>query len=295
MSTELYRVRRRRKRRGDQDPAVHRRPDTHDAPGETDADPVSEAFIRGSNPAPSSVVSALYRADDGTRERMLYRMQNDVGNQYVQRVAAQAMGPAGAKGALGGTTAGMVSGTTSATGGVAGWLGEAADLLRTGEDRMRNLLNPLAQIFITVVQTNIASASPIDVPKEWQAKLVEYMKDEPADGALLLPGVLRSPQYYRGGWILDLQTDAEAMTLDHSIFVRGELSIETYVHEMVHVGQYLAGPSAFLVSYFGLSAATIAKRFVMREPLEYMRSSPHENIAYELEQRFKAWLGKHPL
>lgn len=289
MSTELYRVRRRRKRHGDQDPAVHRRPDTHDAPGETDADPVSEAFIRGSNPAPSSVVSALYRADDGTRERMLNRMQNDVGNQYVQRVAAQAMGPAGAKGELVQRAGEPETGTAGAL------LGGIADMARTATDRTRNLLNPLAQIFITVVQTNIASASPIDVPKEWQAKLVEYMKDEPADGALLLPGVLRSPQYYRGGWILDLQTDAEAMTLDHSIFVRGELSIETYVHEMVHVGQYLAGPTAFLVSYFGLSAATIAKRFVMREPLEYMRSSPHENIAYELEQRFKAWLGKHPL
>ncbi len=283
MSTELYRVRRRRRRR-DQDPAIHRRPEFHEAPGETAADGVSEAFIRGSDPAPSSVVSALYRADDGTRERMLYRMQTDIGNQYVQRVAAAAIGPAAAKGVLEGATAGMF-----------GLLGAASDLLRTGEDRMSNLLNPLAQIFITVVQTNIATASPIDVPKEWQQKLIEYMKDEPGDGALLLPGFLRSPQYYRGGWILDVQTGAEAMTLDHSVFVRGELKIDTYVHEMVHVGQYLAGASAFLVSYFGLSAATIAKRFIMREPLEPMRSSPHENIAYELEQRFKTWLGRHPL
>jgi hypothetical protein len=258
-------------------------------------DGVGEAFIRGSNPAPSSVVSALYRADDGTRERMLYRLQNDIGNQYVQRVATAAIGPVAAKGALEGVTEGMVGGAVSATGGVKGWLGAASDLLSTGEDRMRNLLNPLAQIFITVVQTNIATASPIDVPKEWQAKLLEYMKDEPGDGALLLPGFLRSPQYYRGGWILDVQTGAEAMTLDHSVFVRGELKIDTYVHEMVHVGQYLAGASAFLISYFGLSAATIAKRFVMREPLEPMRSSPHENIAYELEQRFKTWLAKHPL
>ena len=93
MSTELYRVRRKRRRR-DLDPAVHRRPEFHEAPGESAADGVSEAFIRGSDPAPSSVVSALYRADDGTRERMLYRMQNDIGNQYVQRVATAAIGPA---------------------------------------------------------------------------------------------------------------------------------------------------------------------------------------------------------
>jgi len=80
------------------------------------------------------------------------------------------------------------------------------------------------------------------------------------------------------------------MTLDTYIFVRGQLDLKTYIHELVHVTQYATvGRTGFLVSYFGLSAATVAKRFVMREPLDMMQSSPHETQAYNLADRFMAW------
>ena len=63
---------------------------------------------------------------------------------------------------------------------------------------------------------------------------------------------------------------------------------------MVHVGQYgLLGPTVFLVSYFGLSLATIVKRLLAREPLDPMSSSPHERQAYDLEGRFE--IGSAPI
>src|SRR5438132_5265759 len=93
------------------------------------------------------------------------------------------------------------------------------------------------------------------------------------------------------GEILRVQSGAEAMTLDRHVFTHTPLQIDTYVHELVHVTQYaLVGRPGFLVSYFGLSAAEIARRFVKREQLNVMDSSPHENRAYELERRFRTWL-----
>ena len=157
------------------------------------------------------------------------------------------------------------------------------------------LTDPLAPVFEGVIQTNRAMATRIPIPSRYRMKLLQYAAAAPLDGAMLLPGLLRDPWYYEGGWILDVQTNARAMTLDDYVFVDGDLDIGTYVHEMVHVTQYAAlGRTSFLVSYFGLSAATIAKRFIMRQPINMMRSSPHENQAYDLEQRFLAWLAANP-
>jgi len=70
--------------------------------------------------------------------------------------------------------------------------------------------------------------------------------------------------------------------------------IQDYINELVHVTQYATtGRTHFLTSYFGLSALTIAKRFIMRDPINMMRSSPHENQAYDLEQRFLEWYATH--
>lgn len=157
------------------------------------------------------------------------------------------------------------------------------------------LADPLAGVFDTVVATNILAATPIAIPEHFIIKLVEFAQDNPVDGVILILGFIRAPVYYSGGWILDIQTNAKAMTLDRSVFVDGALDIGTYIHEMVHVQQYgLAGRIGFLTSYFGLSAATIAWRFINREPLDVMRSSPHENQAYDLEARFMTWYKSHP-
>jgi hypothetical protein len=144
------------------------------------------------------------------------------------------------------------------------------------------------------MQTNRAMADRITVPDKYREKLLEYAKEEPTDGFWLVKALLRSPRFYKGGWILDVQTGAKAMTLDSFVFVNGDLDIGTYIHELVHVTQYdLLGRTKFLMSYFGLSALTIAKRFVMREELNMMDSSPHEMQAYNLEQRFLRWYASH--
>jgi hypothetical protein len=155
--------------------------------------------------------------------------------------------------------------------------------------------DPLAGVFEGVMQTNRAMADRITVPSHYRTKLLEYSAAHPLDGAMLIPALTRAPRFYEGGWILDVQTGAKAMTLDNFVFVRGNLDINTYIHELVHVTQYATlGRTAFLVSYFGLSAATIAKRFIMREPINMMESSPHETQAYDLAARFDAWYAANP-
>lgn len=162
-------------------------------------------------------------------------------------------------------------------------LGPAGSLLSAGDD-----------IFDGVVESNVNFSSYAGIPANYILRLLEYANSNASDGALLRRGFFRYPAYHFGGWILDIQTHAEAMTLDTDVFVHTPLHLDTYVHEMVHVGQYgLLGKSLFLISYFGLSLATILKRLVNREPLDPMSSSPHEMQAYELEGRFRNWLRAH--
>ncbi|MFL5930159.1 MAG: hypothetical protein ACJ75P_02780 [Gaiellaceae bacterium] len=157
-----------------------------------------------------------------------------------------------------------------------------------------SVTDPLGGVFEAAIQTNRAMADRISVPDLYRRKLLEYAEDEWLDGAILIRALERSPRFYKGGWILDVQSDAKAMTLDNYVFVDGDLRIEDYIHELVHVTQYATtGRTHFLTSYFGLSALTIAKRFIMREPINMMRSSPHENQAYDLEQRFLEWYATH--
>lgn len=150
-------------------------------------------------------------------------------------------------------------------------------------------------IFDLVVRTNRLTSSTIAVPERHRQKLQDYAAENADDGRKLLLGFNRGSTYRSGGWILDVQTGAKAMTLDRDVFVNGDLDIGTYVHEMVHVGQYaVLGRTGFLISYFGMSAAEIARRLMHREPLNMMRSSPHEEEAYQIESRFMTWLGSHP-
>ncbi len=156
--------------------------------------------------------------------------------------------------------------------------------------------DPLAPAFDVAVSTNVLTSSIVPIPAAYVRCLVEYANARPSDGAVLLVGFVRVPTYHSGGWILRVQTGAEAMTLDTDVFVNPPLHIDTYVHEMVHVGQYkFLGKTGFLVSYFGLSAAIIAERFIARRPLNVFSSSPHEMQAYNLEGRFRSWLrSAHP-
>jgi len=151
-------------------------------------------------------------------------------------------------------------------------------------------LGTIDAIFRTVVSTNVATSSAISIPDEWPGFIRAYAAANSDDSSVLTRALGRSPGFRRGGWIMDIQTNAAAMTLDTKVFVSGKLSLETYAHELVHVTQYgNMTPTDFLVSYFGLSAITIARRLVNREPLNMMRSSPHEEQAYQLARRFETW------
>ena len=157
------------------------------------------------------------------------------------------------------------------------------------------LVDPIAMLFGKVVASNVAAASTITVPPRYETLLRAFAAANSSDGALLGAGLARGPVYYAGGWILDIQKAAKAMTLDTSVFVRGELDLNTYIHEMVHVKQYGSlGPTAFLAGYFGLSAAEIAKRLAMRLPIDPMTASPFEQEAYALADRFMVWWRAHP-
>ena len=135
-----------------------------------------------------------------------------------------------------------------------------------------------------------ASATKITIPQSHVDALKRYADGHPDDKRILLNALDQDPSFYRGGWLLDVQDDAEAITFGNSIFFRSSPpSARTFVHEMVHIDQYARlGRAAFLESYFGLSLLTIIKRAIAREPINVMMSSPHEQEAYALERHFAA-------
>ncbi len=134
------------------------------------------------------------------------------------------------------------------------------------------------------------SASKISIPEGHVTTLKEYARYNPADGEKLLNALNQGPSHYTGGLLLGGNKKAAAITFGNSVFY-GEAPDEgTFVHEMVHVNQYhKLGRKAFVLSYFGLSIATIAWRAIRGQPIEFMESSPHEAEAYNLEKRFAAW------
>lgn len=66
-----------------------------EAPGETEAESVRDAFLKGAGPDPSSVASALSTADGSLRASAVSRLQQERGNAYVQRVVSEAKGSPG--------------------------------------------------------------------------------------------------------------------------------------------------------------------------------------------------------
>jgi hypothetical protein len=154
---------------------------------------------------------------------------------------------------------------------------------------------PLLPVLTAVVAANVAASSPISIPPRFENRLLTYSASNPADGAILRRGYMRCPRYRSGGPILRLQPHAKAMTLDKYVFVDGALDIGAYIHEMVHVAQYkVLGVGPFLISYFGVSGITILTRWLRGAPINMMRSSPHENQAYDIASRFMRWFSANP-
>jgi len=151
-------------------------------------------------------------------------------------------------------------------------------------------------LFFVAEQIIRASATSITIPTGHIREMKRYANANSDDGKILNNALAQEPSYYRDGWLLSVNGSADAMTFGNSIFFRQAIpSIDTYVHEMVHIDQYdRAGRTAFLTSYFGLSLATIIWRVIRGHAINAMSSSPHEKAAYQLENRFKTWIAANP-
>lgn len=130
----------------------------------------------------------------------------------------------------------------------------------------------------------------MEIPPAWHAAVEAYAREVPVDGAVLLAAAARRPTFQRGGWPLRFLPLAGAATFGRRVFVRHHLDIDTYVHELVHVAQYLEGLPRFLLAYVGSSAATLARRWRSGLPLDVMTSSRYEDQAYGISARFRRWL-----
>jgi hypothetical protein len=183
-----------------------------------------------------------------------------------------------------------------AAGAVVGTVGKAAGAVGSAVGKatgfVRQVTDPLWLTFKGIVKSNQVGAERQPVPPHYKRIVLDYARENPADGAILRAGLARNPRFWKGGWIMNLQPDAQAMTLDTDVFFNpGKFDIALYVHEMVHVAQYgTLGISGFSTSYFGIIRATIIHRWCHNKPINKMRSSPHERRAYALECRFLDWL-----
>lgn len=191
-----------------------------------------------------------------------------------------------------GATSGIGQAATLDQQGISGGAGEEASMLGS----LPGIGDPVGMIFARVVASNVAGSSVIAVPARYVTLLNAYAAFDATDGAILTAALARSPTFHSGGWILDVQRGAAAMTLDTDVFVRGDtLHLNTYIHEMVHVHQYGGlGPTNFLAAYFGLAALEISRRLLMHLPIDPMTASPLETQAYAIEDRFMTWWRAHP-
>jgi hypothetical protein len=166
------------------------------------------------------------------------------------------------------------------------------DLLNLGRVTGKAAGALLEKGFGKVVSASIAtSTGPLIPVPTWDADIQAYIRYNAADGAKIQAGRSRSPRWHQDGLILSMQPRAGAMTLGMDIFVRnGHWNEWTYVHELVHVAQYRAGTVTFLISYFGLAAKKIVKRFLAGSPLDPFTASPYEKEAYGVQNRFMEWL-----
>ena len=146
-------------------------------------------------------------------------------------------------------------------------------------------------LFWTFKKACIETASEISPDPQWVTDLGTYLHaaatPEPDKNAIL-HGWNRSPTYYSGGLVLRFNSEAGAITLDDCVFVGGgNWDPNTYVHEMVHVGQYgQLGVEGFVAAYFGSSAITVVERWLRGQPVDIMTSSFLETSAYAIGNRF---------
>jgi hypothetical protein len=148
----------------------------------------------------------------------------------------------------------------------------------------------LNQLFATAVAYGRAKATTFPIPKSYDDKLDQYAAANPADGKILKKARDRKPTFHRGGLVPD---DALAMTMDTDIFCKPtEPTVDTYIHELVHVWQYgEVGPAQFLQNLLGGAAVGVLTQLIQGKSVDIMKASPYEMQAYGVECRFKKWAG----
>jgi hypothetical protein len=172
------------------------------------------------------------------------------------------------------------------------------------------LIGPVGRIGLNavwdrVVSSNRETAKPIPIPSSFPLTASAYATHAPEDGKILQEAIARKPRFWVGGWLIDKQDEAEAITLDRDVFVSPSMlekpdgprsdsiptvRLSTYMHELVHVKQYGdVGWLRFLSNYYGeVAEAEILSR-LQGGDIDPFRASTYEKEGYELEERFKGW------
>jgi len=145
------------------------------------------------------------------------------------------------------------------------------------------------------VAANQDGARYYSVPPEWRQLAIDYAhsKDAGSDARFLEIAIKRIPSCWVGGWIIDQAGgDTHAITLDTDIFfnpsMADEPSVDTYVHELVHVAQYaLEGVQGFLGDY----ATDFVEGYITGgfDDMKAYHSIKFESHAAAVEERFKTW------
>jgi len=148
------------------------------------------------------------------------------------------------------------------------------------------------------VEHNRDTASYYSVPPEWRQLAIDYAHSAEAgnDGKFLEVGIKRLPSCWLGGWIIGQAGDGtHAITLDTDVFFNKDMSdepsVDTYVHELVHVAQYaIFGVQGFLGDY----AEDFVKGYITGggDDMKAYHSIKVEQHAAAVEARFKAWREK---
>jgi hypothetical protein len=143
------------------------------------------------------------------------------------------------------------------------------------------------------VGQNRAAARYFPVPAEWRHLAGLYSLQNPDDGKWIRDGITRMPDFWIGGGLLaQAGSETHAITLDHDVFfnpdTRGEPSVDTFVHELIHVAQY---GKLGIVGFLGTYAAEFGRGYIQGN---YDSDAAYHNIVHEqqavaVEERFSKW------
>jgi hypothetical protein len=169
-----------------------------------------------------------------------------------------------------------------------------ADIASVDWSKLSDVLSQLT-VWDMFVEANRSQAKIVAIPSEWRDLAGEYAGEFPDDGRWIRAGILRKPRWWSGGFLIDeAGYETHAITLDRDVFFnparRDEPSVDTYVHELVHVGQYGdLGVAGFLGSYLGEYLKHYLEGVVSGDDTKAYHDILHEKHARGIELRFQAW------